>query len=885
MKKRLSSILIVLSLLLTLLPAQVFAEEVAVESDCAVGGALVEAEVPAPEEADLGKGSPNELISNGETTSFKEDLSPKEGISVEDKTAGKEDSSTEETPLGSTVAAEAALPAAEDSEEALVGDTPISADLSNYLYKYGGFPDYKENVGLRHRYLSVADYAGAETAIVNAFKNWETTVDVIQYKIPRTEGIQFIADVLNRHPELFYSGSSISCAVDSNYILSYDLPYDEAYSREDVAAYEEAVTSALNRVNESMTSLQKALVLHDYLAQHTEYDLTYSNYNSYNALVDGAAVCQGYTMAYLDLLNRAGVPCATSASEAMNHIWNLVQIDGDWYHVDVTWDDPVNDTLGQALHTNFLRSDIGIADAESSGHYGWVDDYDCTSTKYDAGWFWSACNSAIGMVDNTTAYYLSHKSAGGFGKYYIQLIERDWTTGAEVAASSVAGKWIDLKGSSWGVNSYMSCDNGALWFNTNDTVYRYGLMTEELSKVDISSVYSGGDNIYQAVVQEGMLKFAVGDTPDSIKNTYRLKVSGPVVPPIEKENGLVEENGTWYYYVDGVVDTSYIGLVPYNGAWYYVSGGQADFAYTGLSYYQGTWYYVHNGVVDFGYNGIAWHGGAQYMDASGNMGYSAPGWYFILGGEVNWDFIGLTYYTETNTWYYVSGGVVDWNYTGLSYYQGTWRYVCNGVANFDYDGIAWHGGAQYMDASGNMGYSAAGWYFVLGGVVNWDFIGLTYYAETNTWYYVSGGMVNWDYTGLSYYQGTWYYVRNGVADFGYNGIAWHGGAQYMDASGNMGYSASGWYFILGGVVNWDFIGLTYYTETNTWYYVSGGVVDWSYTGLSYYNGTWYYVSGGVVDFGYSGEVYYAGSYYYDDAGDLQYGTPGTYHVVGGVVQF
>lgn len=44
MKKRLSSILIVLSLLLTLLPAQVFAEEVAVESDCAVEEALVEAE-------------------------------------------------------------------------------------------------------------------------------------------------------------------------------------------------------------------------------------------------------------------------------------------------------------------------------------------------------------------------------------------------------------------------------------------------------------------------------------------------------------------------------------------------------------------------------------------------------------------------------------------------------------------------------------------------------------------------------------------------------------------------------------------------------------------------------------------------------------------------
>ena len=752
MKKRLSSILIVLSLLLTLLPAQVFAEEVAVESDCAVEEALVEAGVPAPKEADPGKGSSNELISNGETTSFKEDLSPKEGISVEGKPAGKEDSSAEETPLGSTVAAEAALPAAEDSEEALVGDTSISADLSNYLYKYGGFPDYKENVGLRHRYLSVADYAGAETAIVNAFKNWETTVDVSRYKIPQTEGIQFIADVLNRHPELFYSGNSINCAADSNYILSYDLSYDEVYSREDVAAYEEAVTSALNRVNESMTSLQKALVLHDYLAQHTEYDLTYSNYNSYNALVDGAAVCQGYTMAYLDLLNRAGIPCATSESRAMNHIWNLVQIDGDWYHVDVTWDDPVNDTLGRALHTNFLRSDIGIADAGSSGHYGWVDDYDCTSTKYDAGWFWSACNSAIGMVDNTTAYYLSHKNAGGFGKYTIQLIERDWTTGAEVVASSVAGKWIDSKGSSWRVNSYMSCDNGALWFNTNDAVYRYDLMTEELSKVDISSVYSGGGNIYQAVVQDGMLRFAVGDTPDSIENTYRLKVSEPVVPPIEKENGLVEKNGTWYYYVNGVVDTSYTGLAYREGiGWWYVEGGQINFDYTGLAYREDIgWWYVENSQITFGYTGLTYT--PEY------------GWWYVTNSQLLWDYTGLAY-REDIGWWYVENSGITFSYTGLTYTpEYGWWYVTNSQLCWNYTGLAYR--------------EDIGWWYVENSGITFSYTGLTYTPEYG-WWYVTNSQLLWDYTGLAFREDIgWWYVESSNITFCYNGVVAFDGKTY-----------------------------------------------------------------------------------------------------------
>ena len=48
----------------------------------------------------------------------------------------------------------------------------------------------------------------------------------------------------------------------------------------------------------------------------------------------------------------------------MNHIWNLIKIDGKWYHVDVTWDDPIMDKPGRVKHDNFLRSDDGIKDTD-----------------------------------------------------------------------------------------------------------------------------------------------------------------------------------------------------------------------------------------------------------------------------------------------------------------------------------------------------------------------------------------------------------------------------------------------------------------------------------------------------------------------------------------
>ena len=809
MKKRLSSILIALSLLLTLLPAQVFAEEVVVESAYAAEetvieqtsaeeGTPVEEGVPVVEEVPVaesptGEGTPAEEPSaevesvTGETLAEEgqpsDEAMPTDENPVEEEPVAEED---QVAPLVLTCTSSVALP---DNDTLLM----------EYFYQENG-GSYSETVPYNTAQQD-AYYAAVLPDGCQEFYNQLVT------------GVEAIAR---------RSGGNDTAAVTINW---------SGIDQGAVSANFDAIYSAL------LLNVPQYLYWHD----KTLGVRLYGNTMYFQ-------VAKGYRVEKTTTIG--GYPV-------------YITLDGERMT-------RVNTALANA--NNVLTSHAAEIDFAKLTSYK---DEICALTDYNYG-----AASGSGM-----------QAMGSDPWQMIYVFDGDPNTTVVCEGYSKAFKYLcDL--SSW--NNAVEC---ILVTGVTDGPHMWNVVKIEGRNylADITNCDSGWNLFLCGVSSTTSPYSAAGLTYNLDEEMYTLyseadlvmstEAYTPTTTPEPVKNGLIEEGGTWYYYVDGVVDTSYIGLVPYNGAWYYVSGGQADFAYTGLSYYQGTWYYVHNGVVDFGYNGIAWHGGAQYMDASGNMGYSASGWYFILGGVVNWDFIGLTYYAETNTWYYVSGGVVDWSYTGLSYYQETWRYVCNGVANFDYNGIAWHGGAQYMDASGNMGYSAAGWYFILDGEVNWDFIGLTYYTETNTWYYVSGGVVDWNYTGLSYYQGTWRYVCNGVANFDYNGIAWHGGAQYMDASGNMGYSAAGWYFILDGEVNWDFIGLTYYTETNTWYYVSGGVVDWSYTGLSYYNGNWYYVSGGVVDFGYSGEVYYAGSYYYDDAGDLQYGTPGTYHVVGGVVQF
>lgn len=89
------------------------------------------------------------------------------------------------------------------------------------------------------------------------------------------------------------------------------------------------------------------LYFHDYICQNTTY-LTQEDdgYTAYNALVEGRAVCEGYSRALQLLLDMVGIPNYLATGVGVDdsgsregHMWNIVTIGGSNYHVDATWDD------------------------------------------------------------------------------------------------------------------------------------------------------------------------------------------------------------------------------------------------------------------------------------------------------------------------------------------------------------------------------------------------------------------------------------------------------------------------------------------------------------------------------------------------------------------
>ena len=126
---------------------------------------------------------------------------------------------------------------------------------------------------------------------------------------------------------------------------------------------------------------QKALYLHDRICRFTEYDKTLESDNIYSLLKSGRGTCQAYTLAYIAVLRECGVEAHYVASDTIEHIWNYVKIDGEWYHADLTWDDSATAQSGTVSKRHFLLSDKA---AEERGHRDWYSFFgvECSSDKY-----------------------------------------------------------------------------------------------------------------------------------------------------------------------------------------------------------------------------------------------------------------------------------------------------------------------------------------------------------------------------------------------------------------------------------------------------------------------------------------------------------------------
>ncbi len=140
--------------------------------------------------------------------------------------------------------------------------------------------------------------------------------------------------------------------------LTFSAAYRTNLSQEkQVDARVQSIIKALEL--EDKTDYEKVKAIHDYIINETSYDRTLKKHSAYDALINQSAVCDGYSLAAYRLFTEAGISTRiiTGLAGGGAHSWNIVKVDGKWYNIDLTWDDPVTDSGEPVLRYDyFLKS-------------------------------------------------------------------------------------------------------------------------------------------------------------------------------------------------------------------------------------------------------------------------------------------------------------------------------------------------------------------------------------------------------------------------------------------------------------------------------------------------------------------------------------------------
>jgi len=212
----------------------------------------------------------------------------------------------------------------------------------NSVYYYNTLSDYEKNT-----YNKLLDGISKLDKAITLDINTDTDQNKMSEEISRV-----LSYVFADHPEIWYVTSSYEIKVNSYLgvnVVKVSMKYTVSSTAErdkEIEQVERKIDQIISEnIKSNMTDYEKELVIHDYLAENIVY-YKYTNinnipdekHNAYGAIVDKSAVCDGITKAYQLFLNKLGIEniFVEGTAEGTPHAWNLVNLDGEYYHTDLT---------------------------------------------------------------------------------------------------------------------------------------------------------------------------------------------------------------------------------------------------------------------------------------------------------------------------------------------------------------------------------------------------------------------------------------------------------------------------------------------------------------------------------------------------------------------
>lgn len=285
------------------------------------------------------------------------------------------------------------------------------------------------------------------------------------------------------HPEVFWLKNYKSFSyVNGTYYFSLDFTVEGDEKEAAKQKFDSTVEKIVNGAPKNASEFELEVYVNDYIVDNCEYDFDYAESDenegnagsAYGVLVEGKAICEGYARAFNLLCSRLGLESANiyGKGDKESHIWNCIKIDGEWYQIDVTWNDPDSEEENISRYFYFNLTDEQMyADHTAGELFKNITNDEYIELNYNANLFVPECTSTEynyfiqkGVVvsdindDDEVAEAIAEAAHNGDDYFYILIDDSlDFDYAAEqIIYEGYLASWI---GSANLKNFYSPCLN------------------------------------------------------------------------------------------------------------------------------------------------------------------------------------------------------------------------------------------------------------------------------------------------------------------------------------------------------------------------------------------------------------------------------------------
>lgn len=351
------------------------------------------------------------------------------------------------------------------------------------------------------------NFENYEECIYDALYNMKETADLSEYNVDFAEVEKYLSFIFNQHPEIYYLTSASMVSQTGLLEFSYSIEKEQMLAERKFV--EEQTSPVINRIKPEWTDTQKALFIHDWLVANFMYDYRLyeyegkENHDIYGFLRDGIGVCQSYAYTFMYMARKVGLESylvispekdtdGDGIADVAGHGWNVVKIDGNWYHVDATYDDPIlgqsfkYDFVGEVSHSKFLLSDEQIrTDLNHYDYFVPCVEEEIVCEEYTGADLWRNATSAVLEINGYWYYLDPNGHNGGLKK------TKDFVTAERVCELGYYyDKWDRY---AWQVGNYLHDGyftglfeyNEHLFFSDSTKIYVYDSHHDKINALPI----------------------------------------------------------------------------------------------------------------------------------------------------------------------------------------------------------------------------------------------------------------------------------------------------------------------------------------------------------------------------------------------------------------